>query len=213
MKDYSRREIGLAACLSGVAGFVDAVGYLKLGGFFVSFMSGNSTRLGVDLGAGALANAGRAAGLISLFLAGVILGALVSRIGRMHRGPVLAAEAALLILGAVAFSLGLDAAGVIALILAMGVENAVFQREGEVAVGLTYMTGALVKAGQRMATALTGGDRWAWAPYLTLWASLTAGAVIGAAGYLRFGAVAVWAAAGLVAMLAVRTLTVERSAV
>ena len=46
MKDYRRRDIALAAGLSGVAGYVDAIGFLKLGGFFVSFMSGNSTRLG-----------------------------------------------------------------------------------------------------------------------------------------------------------------------
>ena len=38
-----------AALLSGLAGFVDAIGFIKLGGFFVSFMSGNSTRLAVAL--------------------------------------------------------------------------------------------------------------------------------------------------------------------
>jgi uncharacterized membrane protein YoaK (UPF0700 family) len=36
----------------------------------------------------------------------------------------------------------------------------VFQRNGDVGVGLTYMTGTLVKTGQRIAAALTGGDRW-----------------------------------------------------
>ncbi len=211
MKDYSRREIGLAASLSCVAGFVDAVGYLKLGGFFVSFMSGNSTRLGVGIGTGTLVNAARAAGLIALFLIGVILGALVSRWGRLRRGPVLATEAALLGFGAISFSLGWDLAGVTVLVLAMGVENAVFQREGEVAVGLTYMTGALVKAGQRLATALTGGDRWAWGPYLILWASLSCGAAIGAASYLRFGAAVIWAVAVLLTVLAVRALALERA--
>jgi len=99
-----------------VAEFVDAVGYLKLGGFFVSFMSGNSTRLGVGIGTGMLANAGRAAGLIALFLIGVIL-----------------------------------------------------------------------------------GD------------SLSCGAAIGAASYLRFGAAVIWAAAVLVTVLAVRALALERS--
>ena len=64
------------------------MGFLKLGGLFVSFMSGNSTRLGVGLAAGA-AVAGMAA--------------------------------------------------------AMGTVNNVFQRDGEVSIGVTYMTGALVK--------------------------------------------------------------------
>ena len=210
MKHYSRREIGLAACLSGVAGFVDAVGFLNLGGFFVSFMSGNSTRLGVALGEGALDQAGKAAGLIALFLAGVIAGALVARIGGTRRSPVLIAEALLLTAAAAGFAAGFQAMGIVGLVLAMGVENAVFQRDGEVAVGLTYMTGALVKAGQRMAAALTGGDRFAWAPYLALWAALSAGAAIGAVCYLRLGAASAWIAAAVVTVLALRAAFIER---
>ena len=53
--------------------------------------------------------------------------------------------------------------------LAMGAENAVFERDGKVSIGLTYMTGTLVKVGQRLTGALFGGDRFAWAPYPLLW--------------------------------------------
>jgi uncharacterized membrane protein YoaK (UPF0700 family) len=211
LKDYNRREIALAAGLSGVAGFVDAVGFLKLGGFFVSFMSGNSTRLGVGLGEMALQQVALAAMLIGLFFAGVIAGALIARFGWTGRSPVLALVATLLTVAASAFSLSLDVLGVTCLVLAMGVENAVFQRDGEVAVGLTYMTGALVKAGQRVAAALTGGDQWAWAPYLLLWGSLTLGAALGAVSYARFGALAIWAPAALTAFLAVRVGLLEWS--
>ncbi|PTS89246.1 DUF1275 family protein, partial [Caulobacter sp. HMWF009] len=78
MKDYGKNDIALAAALSGVAGYVDAIGFLKLGGFFVSFMSGNSTRLGVGLATGHLEAALTALVLIALFVAGVVLGALVA---------------------------------------------------------------------------------------------------------------------------------------
>lgn len=45
--DRSRQTIALLA--AALAGFVDAVGFLSADGYFVSFMSGNTTRLAVDL--------------------------------------------------------------------------------------------------------------------------------------------------------------------
>lgn len=204
MKDYGRRDVALAAVLSGVAGYVDAIGFLKLGGFFVSFMSGNSTRLGVGLATGHVAAALTALTLIGLFVGGVVLGALVARrAGEERRAMVMALEAFLLACAAALIMAGLDGPGIAAMVLAMGAENAVFQRNGDVGVGLTYMTGALVKAGQRIAAALTGGDRWAWRPFVLLWTGLTVGGALGATAYLKFGALALWGAAAVVAALAV----------
>jgi len=211
MKDYRRRDIALAIALSAVAGYVDAIGFLKLGGFFVSFMSGNSTRLGVGAAAGQWDSARTALALIGLFVAGVVAGALIARrAGEERRWVVMAFEAALLATAAGLIGAGFDAAGVAAMVLAMGAENAVFQRNGDVGLGLTYMTGALVKAGQRIAAALTGGDRWAWAPYGLLWAGLALGGALGAVSYLRFGIAALWAAASLAAVLAAASFADER---
>ena len=212
MKDYRRRDIALAASLSAIAGYVDAIGFLKLGGFFVSFMSGNSTRLGVGVATGHWDVVRTALALVGLFVAGVVAGALVARLaGEGRRSVVLAFEAALLAAAAALISAGFDAAGVAAMVLAMGAENAVFQRDGDVGVGLTYMTGALVKAGQRIAAALTGGDRWAWGPYALLWAGLTLGGALGAATYLRLGVLALWAAVAVVAALAAIRAWEERA--
>ena len=211
MKDYRHRDVALAAALSGVAGYVDAIGFLKLGGFFVSFMSGNSTRLGVGIATGHLSAAATALSLIALFVGGVVLGALAARLaGEERRSAVMALEALLLAAAAALIMAGFDAAGVAAMVLAMGAENAVFQRNGDVGVGLTYMTGALVKAGQRIAAALTGGDRWAWGPYVLLWTGLTLGGALGAAAYLKFGILALWAAAAVVATLALARYAEER---
>jgi uncharacterized membrane protein YoaK (UPF0700 family) len=211
MKDYRRRDVALAAALSGVAGYVDAIGFLKLGGFFVSFMSGNSTRLGVGLATGHWEAAVTALSLIALFVAGVVLGALAARWAGEERRSVVMALEALLLAGAAGLILGgFDKVGVAAMVLAMGAENAVFQRNGDVGVGLTYMTGALVKAGQRIAAALTGGDRWAWGPYALLWAGLTLGGALGATAYLRFGVLALWGAAVVVGALALLRRLEER---
>lgn len=213
MKDYGHRGVMLAASLSALAGYVDAVGFMTLGGFFVSFMSGNSTRLGVGLAMREWANAAIALGLIGLFVVGVVIGASVARrFGEGRRSAVLAAEAILLLAGAGLCTAGWRDLGMAAVVLAMGVENAVFQRQGDVGVGLTYMTGTLVRMGQRIATALHGGARWDWVPFLMLWLGLAVGGAIGAVSFLRFEVLALWPAFGIVAGLTVLVAGAEARA-
>ena len=202
MNRYDHRLRLFAAALAALAGFVDAIGFLTLGGFFVSFMSGNSTRLAVGLARGT-SSAAVAGGVIAVFVAGVVLGSLAGRYaGRRRRVAVLALVAALLTIAATLGHARLTLAAAALMALAMGAENAVFEQDGEVHIGLTYMTGTLVKLGQRLAAALTGGARWAWLPYLLLWAGLVAGAVAGAAVYPLLGLRALWLAAAAAAAFA-----------
>ena len=201
MRRYSRITLLLAALLAALAGYVDAVGFLELGGFFVSFMSGNSTRLGVGLGGGAFDVAATAAGLIALFVGGVVAGVLAGPEGWRWRRPVVLGLVAAL-LGAAALSAGLGGPVALFAVPAMGAVNAVFQRDGDIGIGVTYMTGALVRMGQRIAAALRGGPLWDFAPFLLLWASLTTGAVLGAISYAAIGAAAFWTAAAFSAVVA-----------
>ncbi|WFU34179.1 YoaK family protein [Bradyrhizobium brasilense] len=192
----SRRNLALACALSAMAGYVDGIGYLHLGGLFVSFMSGNSTRLGVTLAEGHWQHALEALELIVLFVAGAAAGSLIVLSALAHRQPLLLLiEAWLLTAAAVAYAYGLSNAAVAAIVLAMGLENAVFQLEGGAGLGLTYVTGALVKAGQLIAAALTGGAGWAWLPNLLLWAALVAGALAGGLAYGWINLAAIWFAA------------------
>lgn len=203
MLRYRRRQRLLAMCLSALAGYVDALGYLQLGGFFVSFMSGNSTRLAIGIVSDAHA-ALLSIGLIASFVCGVMAGTLAGRVAppAYRSSIVLALVAVLLALGAGFDAIGFGVAAIVATALAMGAENAVFERDGEVSIGVTYMTGTLVKLGQRLAGALTGGARWAWLSYLMLWASLVCGAAFGAAVYPSMGLGALWLAAPAAAALA-----------
>jgi uncharacterized membrane protein YoaK (UPF0700 family) len=192
----SSRNLTLACALSALAGYVDGIGYLHLGGLFVSFMSGNSTRLGVSLAAGEWPAAVDALVLIALFVIGAAAGSLIVLGRGVHRQPwVLFTEALLLALAALSYTFGRPQAAVAAIVLAMGLENAVFQIEGGGGLGLTYVTGALVKAGQLIASALTGGARFAWLPNLLLWAALVLGALLGAAAYRWINLAAIWFAA------------------
>jgi uncharacterized membrane protein YoaK (UPF0700 family) len=200
---YDRRLKLMAACLSALAGYVDAIGFIKLGGFFVSFMSGNSTRLAVGLAQGS-SQALLAAGLVIMFVTGVVTGALAGKAANNHRRrAVLILVTTLLAAAGALGALGVPSAAIGAMVLAMGAENAVFEQDGEIHIGLTYMTGTLVKLGQRLAMALVGGARWAWRPYLLLWLGLILGATAGAAVYPYWGLSGLWVAAAAAALLAV----------
>jgi uncharacterized membrane protein YoaK (UPF0700 family) len=193
----SRKNLLLACGLSGLAGYVDGIGFIHLGGLFVSFMSGNSTRLGVSLAELNWSKALEALRLIALFVTGAGLGSLIGHHRGRHRQWLLLLIEALL-LGAAAQSYDLDSPqlAIAAIVLAMGLENAVSQVDaGSPGIGLTYMTGALVKVGQLLAAALSGGSRWAWLPNVLLWAAMVIGAMIGALAYQRFNLSAVWFAA------------------
>ena len=125
---------------------------------------------------------------------------------------MLAVEAVLLLTGAGLCTAGWRELGMVAVVMAMGVENAVFQRQGDVGVGLTYMTGTLVRMGQRIATALHGGARWDWVPFLMLWLGLATGGAIGAVSFLRFDVLALWPAFGVVSVLALLVAGAEARA-
>jgi uncharacterized membrane protein YoaK (UPF0700 family) len=105
---------------------------------------------------------------------------------------------------------GFDRVGIFLTPIAMGVVNTIFQRDGEVSVGVTYMTGTLVKMGQRLAQAFDGGGRWGWAPYLLLWLGLMIGAICGALTYPRVGLGGLWLPAAL--LLGLGFLPLVRSA-
>jgi uncharacterized membrane protein YoaK (UPF0700 family) len=208
----SRRNVILACALSALAGYVDAIGFLHLGGLFVSFMSGNSTRMGVSLAEGAWSSAAESLGLIALFVVGAAVGSLIVLGHGANRQPcVLLAEALLLAAGALCDALGFPNVAVAAIVLAMGLENAVFQIKGGGGLGLTYVTGALVKVGQLAALALRGGARWGWVSNLLLWAALVAGSLCGAAAYHWINLAAIWfAALAALALSAIVAMTVHR---
>src|SRR3982751_3167645 len=91
MHRYERSLIAVAIALAGVGGFVDALGFLSMGGFFVSFMSGNTTRFAVSLGTGLAAPAWRAATLIGAFVIGVKIGTWIASALPHRRKPAVLA--------------------------------------------------------------------------------------------------------------------------
>ena len=179
MHRYDRARQRLALGLAGLAGLVDATGFVVAGGYFTSFMSGNTTRMGVEL-VERPTLALLPLGLIGCFLAGVIAGALVlRRVRGRHKRVLLGLVAILLGSGAGLLLEGLSLSFLALSAMAMGLANNIFSRDGEVTVGVTYMTGALVRFGQGIAARLAGEPLPSARGYGLLWTALAAGAATG----------------------------------
>ncbi len=201
-----RRELALAVALTGLAGFVDAVAFVRFGGLFVSFMSGNSTRMAALPSQDRLAEAAAAAGVIALFVMGAFAGRLLAQsAGAWRRPALLSVVAALLAFAAVVVSPEAEGAavsvGVAALALAMGLQNSVLHHAGDARATPTYVTGTLVSLGHALADAVLGTVS-PWGAYLLMWLGLVGGAALGALVASRYGTLALVAPAAAAALLA-----------
>ena len=200
MRSLDQTDRRMAIILAMLAGLVDAIGFLSSGGFFLSFMSGNSTRLSIGI-AEQESYAGLVAALLFSFVVGVTGGSMIGRHGILsnkHRqAAILSIMAILLFSAPLVASSGWMTVALCIVAFCMGAENTLFEREGTVSFGLTYMTGALVKVGQGLATLFSGGEKLAWLPFLMLWFGLIGGAVLGATLFAHFAMFSIWAAAAL----------------
>lgn len=209
MRDVTRRGLALSLVLSGVAGYVDTIGFIDTGGFFVSFMSGNSTQAGVDILEQGLASSLLPLTLVVAFVLGVAAGAMIGGNGRRRARAVAASASAVALSAVLAAVVPTSPARFWMLAVAMGALNTLYLSDGRARVAITYATGTLVSLGLAVAALLTGRSGSAWRRPLLLWGSLAGGAVVGAAAH-RLGsgpalllAAVVLAAAGV--GLAMRT--------
>ena len=186
--------------LVALAGYVDAMSYLRFQGLFVSFMSGNTTALGVAMAHENAAKAGELAGVVVLFVAGVVGGSLLHRrVGRWGNSLILVLVASLLLLAHF-----LPPAAITSLTLAMGTLNASVHQVGRAKVSLTFVTGTLVRAGTSLADWLSGAaPAQDWLLPVALWLAFGTGALGGGAAWLHWLPGALPLAAGLSLALAV----------
>jgi uncharacterized membrane protein YoaK (UPF0700 family) len=199
-------KIGLGVLLTAIAGCVDAVGYLALGGFFASFMSGASISLGVAMGEGHWDAVCDEILLIAAFLASATAATVVAGVtGAWALPTVLLLEGGLLAGAVLLAGTGWPASvSIFPVVAAMGVQNTALRPADGMRLGVTFMTGTLVSLGQGLGGALLRRRRpWNWSPHALLWCAFVAGAAVGASHYAAFGFMAVSAPAALVAAMAV----------
>jgi len=195
---YESRPLAIAVCLAALAGYVDAHGFLFMRGLYVSFMSGNSTRLSTEIGRADWHAAATTAGLIGAFVFGVVLGQLIAA---RNVALDLAAVGILLAAAGALYWIGFPSAVTAVMAMAMGMENCALERDGDVTLSLTYVTGTLVKLGRGLAAAFQGRDLLGWLPYLLLWVGFSLGGVTGAIVFGTWGLNGVWFASAAAFLL------------
>lgn len=211
MTRFDRPHQVLAVGVATLAGFVDAIGFVESSGFFVSFMTGNSTRLAV--GAAKWQDTALVAGgIIAIFVCGVVLGALVAARFPRARTPAILALVTFLLALATGVRFFEPHWAIALLALAMGVTNMALEGQDGAVVGVTYMTGTLVQMGHKIANALRGEGDGRWLHHLGLWVGLVVGAILGARILLWSATIAYGLAILLAAGLGLRALFLVRAA-
>ncbi|WP_085712369.1 MULTISPECIES: YoaK family protein [unclassified Pseudomonas] len=205
-----RGRIGLAmvAALSVLAGMTDAIGFMASGDF-VSFMSGNTTRLAVAISDGDMSLTLRLVILVATFIVGNALGVVIGRLGGRRALPLLLCIATLLC-GAAAWPSEVQLPALLAAIIAMGMLNAAVEEVNGLAVGLTYVTGALSRFGRGLGRWIMGERRNGWRVQLVPWSGMFIGAILGAVLEHHLGLKALYASGLLAALIGLVSLKIPR---
>lgn len=158
----------LALALAGIAGFVDAVGFLTLHHLFIAHMTGNASKLGVALAQGRLGDALPLILAPLLYVFGIATGTLL--VDQRARGAALAAQAALVagymvygstvIHGEVGPGHGRVAFYVLEVlaIVAFGLQTAALREVSGTTARTTYVSGPLTNFTVTAVHRLTGRD-------------------------------------------------------
>ncbi len=195
-----------SSCATCLAGFLDAVGYAQLNHLYVSFMSGNSTHLGMTIAAGQWQSVLYAGSVIAAFVVGSFAGTLVAGARQKPLVVLIACEIALCAaaIGLAAVDLPTSALTLIA--LTMGLQNVMHQNVVGSDIGKSFITGALFGFGQALAQFIRGEVGLSRALlHGSSWLSFVLGVVCGTTSIDRLGLMSslVLALVALVLLLAV----------
>ncbi|MFC0239145.1 YoaK family protein [Rhodopseudomonas telluris] len=178
-----------APLLTSTAGFLDAVGYTHLAGLYVSFMSGNSARLGLAIAEGDRQLLLACVLVISSFVAGAFAGSLVSDpAGRFKLTAILAMEIVLLLVAIALSRWSSSHAVMFPVCMAMGLQNAAHETVAGVEVGKSFITGFVFNFGKALAQLARGrGGVTLALAYGMSWAAFVGGVSLGSLALRHFG--------------------------
>jgi uncharacterized membrane protein YoaK (UPF0700 family) len=190
LREILDSEARLSWILAWLAGLVGAVAFTHSAGYFVTTATGNTQRAVAGLFVDDPWMSISATLLVTCLLAGVVVGSLGRRyLWKAHpHGPTLLTTVCLFIATVADVMLEGWSRGPVAflpiLVIAFGIGalNTTFVKDGEVSIGLSYVTGTVVKLGQGIERHISGGSAADWLGHFLLFASFVAGGLTG--GYI-----------------------------
>jgi len=200
MRDTERGQQRLAVVLALTAGYVDAFGLLTYQ-TYLSFMSGNTTQTGSQMGQGHFALAVPSLVAIVFFVCGVFTGTLIAQ-SNPRQSPRLAFALVAVLIAIIVLAAQIRPAvgfvSIATLAFAMGVMNTTIARVGGQAVNIGFVTGTLNRLASHVALAVKHvplpDAQGPWDTHahrarllFGVWLSFLTGALVSGAGTLRFG--------------------------
>ena len=200
MRDSQRGQQSLAAGLALTAGYVDAFGLLTYQ-TYLSFMSGNTTQTGSQIGQDHLQLAVPSLVAIVFFISGVFTGTLIAQSNpqqSQRRSFALVAALISAIVLVAQMHPTVSTVSIATLGFAIGIMNTTIARVGGQAVNIRFVTGTLNRMASHLALAVKHAplpdaqgpcDTHAQRARLLfgVWLSFLTGALVSGAGTLRFG--------------------------
>lgn len=200
--------------LSGMAGYINAVGFISAQHQAISHLTGAVSQLAINLALQDLARAAHLALVVlSFFIGCVISGVLIRQstlqLGRRY-GAALLLESILLILAVQLLQHNIAAGDYLAT-MALGIQNAMASTYSGALIRTTHLTGFVTDFGIAIGHLLRGLpiDKLRFRLYAFIFASFLAGGILGAWSYLGLGIAALYVPAILLGALGLTYLGVE----
>lgn len=195
------------AALAGIAGMVNAIGYLSYSHQGVTHLTGTASQLGIAVQGLDGVNAAHLGLVMAAFFAGAVLSGFIIRrqtlkLGRRY-GVALGLVGGLLCVAALLMRRNHEAGSYFAS-AAFGLQNAMASTYSGAILRTTHVTGIVTDLGAMLGHALRGMDvEWPRARlYLMVLGGFTAGGVLGAAVFRLVGTDALFYPAGLTLVVA-----------
>ena len=184
-----RHPAMLATILVVLAGFLDAVGYVELHHLYVSFMSGNSTQLGIALAAASWRDVLAVLTIVGSFVAGACVGTRISDAAGSRRATTILVVELFFLAIASGFSMGERERLAMTLVaFVMGMQNTLHQVVAGADIGKGFITGTLFGLGEALARVFrTAGSARSAAFNFLSWFSFVSGTAVGTLALSWFG--------------------------